>query len=181
MMKKVAEDGKGIVFEVKGFDHYLLNAIRRYALGRVPVLAIDKVIFYENNSAFWDEYIAHRIGLVPLITPENVPEDSEILFVLDVEGPKKVYSGDLVTDDKDVRPALDNIPLFTLKEGQRVKLEGIAKVGYGFKHAKFQPGIVSFGEQGEAYKMFVETFYQMPPQEIIKRACDQIVKDLNRF
>ena len=49
----------------------------------VPVLAIDKVTFYDNTTAFWDEYIAHRMGLMPILTPENTPESAEIVFSLD--------------------------------------------------------------------------------------------------
>jgi DNA-directed RNA polymerase alpha subunit len=55
---KNEEEGK-ITFTFEG-DVKLANALRRYAMARIPVLAIDKVIFYENRTAFFDEYIAHR-------------------------------------------------------------------------------------------------------------------------
>ncbi|MEM3075717.1 MAG: hypothetical protein QW590_02750, partial [Candidatus Bilamarchaeaceae archaeon] len=71
-----------IEFSVKDISPYFANLIRRYAMARVPVLAIDKIIVYENTSAFWDEYIAHRIGLMPVVTPEKLPKNTEISFYL---------------------------------------------------------------------------------------------------
>jgi len=44
----------------------LLNVIRRYALAKVPCMAIDEVMVITNTTALFDEVIAHRLGLVPL-------------------------------------------------------------------------------------------------------------------
>lgn len=158
------------------------NLIRRYALSRIPVLAIDSVTFYENRSALWDEYISHRIGLIPIITPEKVPHSTEVTFVLDSEGPKMANSSEMKSSDSEIVPA-QNIPLITLGQNQRIKLEGKAVLGTAQKHAKFQAGLVSYGQnaKGKGLNFVVESFYQMSPQEMIKRTCEVVLEDVDKL
>ena len=40
----------------------LANAIRR-SVSEIPVLAIDEVEIFKNDSALYDEFLAHRLGL----------------------------------------------------------------------------------------------------------------------
>ncbi len=169
-----------IEFLAEGTDTGFINMLRRYAISRVPVLAIDTITFYDNSASMWDEYIAHRIGLMPVVTPAKTPASAEIIFSLDVEGPKIVKSKELKSSDAGVRMAQNNISVCTLKEGQRLQLEGKATLGTGSIHAKFQPGISAYAENDDgSIFFFVESFYQMSPLEIIKRSCDMIVKDIN--
>lgn len=47
------------------------NALRRILMSEVPTVAIHRVSVRENDTVFPDEYIAHRLGLVPLaVDPE---------------------------------------------------------------------------------------------------------------
>ena len=43
----------------------LANAIRR-SVNYIPLLAVDSLEISKNDSALYDELIAHRVGLVPL-------------------------------------------------------------------------------------------------------------------
>ena len=78
----ILEDkGNVFRFSLKSASNAYANAIRRIATGSVPTFAIDKVTFYENSSSIFDEYIAHRIGLVPITTPlKGYTEKDEVLF-----------------------------------------------------------------------------------------------------
>jgi DNA-directed RNA polymerase subunit D len=153
------------------------NLVRRYSMSRVPVLAIDLVTFYDNNSPFWDDYVAHRLGLMPVTTPEKTPAGAEIIFSLDAEGPKTVYSSEMKSSDKDITMA-KNIPIITLGPTQHLRFEGKAVLGIGRTHAKFQAGLVSYGKEGNALRFMVESCHQMEPSEVIERGCEVIINDI---
>ncbi len=161
-----------IRFKVSGINSTLANSLRRIMSGTVGCFAIDKVVMYENSSAMFDEYIAHRIGLIPIITPKDAKEDEQILFNLEAEGPKIVYSKELLSTDKSVKVANEEIPIIELGEGQRLRLEGQARMGAGSESAKFRPALVTYtaDENEEDYEFYVESYGQMPAKEILNRA-----------
>jgi len=168
-----------IEFVADGISTTLANAIRRYVMNRVPVLAMDSVTFYDNTTSLWDEYIAHRLGLLPIVTPENFPADGEVIFSLDETGPKIVYGKNMKSSDKEIKVAQDNIVVATLGQNQHIRLEGKAKLGTGSMHAKFQAGLLSYGIKDGKFRFVVESFYQMPPAHVIIRACDEIMEDFD--
>jgi len=53
---------------IKDITPNFLNVLRRAILEEVKTLAIEDVYIIENNSAIWDEMLAHRLGLVVLNT-----------------------------------------------------------------------------------------------------------------
>ena len=141
---------------VEGVDSSFLNSIRRIILSEVPCMAIDDVIILENSSVMSDEFLSHRLGLIPIKTnldayklPEECECKSELgcplcraSFTLDVEsteGVRVVYSGDLIPEDPETVPVSDKIPIVKLSSGQRIRLEAYARLGRGKKHAKWQP------------------------------------------
>lgn len=174
--------GNALRFTLKDAIPGYANAMRR-AGALVPTFAIDRVTIYENTTAMFDEYIAHRIGLVPIKTPaKGYSEKDEVLFNLDATGPKVVYSKELETNDKDIRPANEEIPLIKLGEGQRIRLEGKALLGTASRHAKFQPGLITYEQKEEStYKFYIEGFGQMPPREIVNKAFEAIKEELKEL
>jgi DNA-directed RNA polymerase II subunit RPB3 len=68
---EVREDS--ISFVLKDTDDSVSNALRRVILAEVPTIAIDFVEIEANTSVLNDEFLAHRLGLIPLIS-HNVKE-----------------------------------------------------------------------------------------------------------
>ncbi|MFH1222025.1 MAG: DNA-directed RNA polymerase subunit D [Candidatus Micrarchaeota archaeon] len=170
-----------VEFSVKGISPYFANMLRRYAMTRVPVLAIEKVTIYDNNSAFWDEYIGHRLGLMPITTPKKLPKDPESTLYLDFEGPGIAYAKDMKPEDKDIVVAKENIPIITLGEKQRIKLEVKTALNTAERHARYQAGLVGYGIKDDEFKFFVESFYQMEPKEVLSRGCEVILSEISEL
>jgi len=115
----------------------LANAVRR-SIAEVPTLAIDEVEFYKNDSALYDEVLANRLGLIPLVTEKSMTEKTKIEFKLSKEGPCTVHSGDLKGSAEIV---YKDIPITVLGDGHKLELVAAAVLGKGINHAKFIPGL----------------------------------------
>jgi DNA-directed RNA polymerase II subunit RPB3 len=57
-----------IKFTLKNTDASVANALRRVMLSEVPTMAIDKVEFLQNTTVLHDDFLAHRLGLIPLVS-----------------------------------------------------------------------------------------------------------------
>lgn len=145
-------------FTLSQTDLSVANALRRVLLAEIPVLAIDMVFYQSNTSVLCDEYLAHRLGLIPLVSANfdqfkftrdcncslYCPECSvELeLNVACTADRRDVTTRDLRTSRTDVVPyfASDSDPgilLVKLAQGQELKLKAIAKKGVSKEHAKF--------------------------------------------
>lgn len=181
-LEDVSENGNKLSLTLKGAKLPVANAIRRYSMNHVPVLAISTITMYENSSPVFDEYIAHRIGMLPIKTPKSLPASTEVSFVLDVQGPKAVFAEDLKSSDSGIVVAEPRIPIVTLTEGQSVRLEGKAILGIGRKHAKFQAGLAAYEEKDDGtLLMKAESFLNMGPKEMLIRGCKALEDDLEEL
>ncbi|MBN2368364.1 DNA-directed RNA polymerase subunit D [Candidatus Woesearchaeota archaeon] len=139
-------------FIVKESSPAYSNALRRIILGEVPVMAIEEVEFRKNNSALYDEVVAHRLGLVPMSTdlksyelpqgPEDIEEKKAkctVQFTLKEKGPKTVYASDLKTKDPKIKPIYPKMPIVKLLKDQEIELIATAILGLGKNHSKWSP------------------------------------------
>jgi len=55
-----------IQFILSETDTSMANTLRRIMIGETPTLAIDLVEYHENSTVLNDEYIAHRLGMIPI-------------------------------------------------------------------------------------------------------------------
>jgi DNA-directed RNA polymerase subunit D len=199
---KVVEDtGNSVTLQLEGVDRSYANAVRRFCISEVPAMAIDDVVILENSSVLYDEILAHRLGMVPIKTDLEryvLPEKCDcgsplgcnkcrVLFVLDATAKDRittVYSGDLVSEDREVRPVSETIPLVKLSQGQTVKLEAYARLGRGKEHAKWQPSTVSVLTDGKTegtFNLMVESAGGMPASRIVETAIKLLEEKLREI
>jgi len=160
-------DSTQIKFSIEGVDCSVSNALRRICIAEVPTLAIDLVEVLENSSVLCDEFVSHRLGLVPLLSglakEFNFPyefseeEDSktDVHFDLHVRAQKDqtldVTSDDLVCQDKRISPVQYSsstekfkstkagILIVKLRKNQEIQVRCVARKGLGKDHAKWSP------------------------------------------
>jgi len=169
------EKDNRLEFLLKGGNVSFANLIRRFGMGQVPVFAIDRVTFYENGSAMFDEYLAHRLGQIPLVSDSGRATD-EVGFTLEASGPSTVYSREMKSTDAKIKAAVADIPLLKLLEGQNLRLEAKARRGIGRTHAKFQPGLISYEIlKPSEFRFKVESFMQLEPRDMLSKTADLMI------
>jgi DNA-directed RNA polymerase subunit D len=197
-----------LVFMIEGINSVIANTVRRTIVAEVPTLAIDEVTFVKNQTALYDEVLAHRIGLVPIKTDLkayslkdelNTKATTELKLTLKAKGPCTVYSGDFKSKDPKCIPVLDNIPLAPLLKDKELVLQVTAILGKGKTHMKFSPGLCHYvnapvkfknlkdlkDENQEVSKenfiFFIESWGQLSCKEIFDEAMNILNDKLDEF
>ena len=148
-----------VQFLVEGIKSSFASALRRTMVSEIPAMSIEWVDFRRNDSAMNDEIVANRLGQIPLTFDKesyNLMADCkcdgkgctncQVKFALKKKGPTMVYSGDLKSTDKEVKPVFDNIPIVELFGDQEVQLEATAQLEFGKTHSKWQGAVVGYQE-----------------------------------
>ncbi|KAM0455832.1 hypothetical protein ACHAPV_002923 [Trichoderma viride] len=164
-VKISAADNTRVDFELSRTNLPFANALRRIIQAEVPTIAIDLVEIEVNSSVLADEFIAHRLGLIPLDSKgvnelnysrdcdcEQYCEHCSVSLTLHAKCTSdeimKVYARDLVVDGR--HPGSVGNPVIMdpeglgcliakLRKGQELKITCIAKKGIAKEHAKWMP------------------------------------------
>ncbi|KAI5965948.1 rpb3 [Candida pseudojiufengensis] len=151
-------------FVLRDVDLSVANSLRRTMLAEVPTLSIDLVEIDVNTSVLADEFLSHRLGLIPLISEgiENLsysrdctcetycPKCSVVLKLTakcDTDSTMNVYASDLAKfnnasklGDPVIRDPQGRGPIICkLRKHQELNLTCIAKKGIAKEHAKWSP------------------------------------------
>ncbi|KAI9879428.1 MAG: 45 kDa subunit of RNA polymerase II [Pleopsidium flavum] len=153
-------------FTLANVDLAFANSLRRTILAEIPVMAIDLVEVEANTSVLADEFIAHRLGLIPL----NSKQVDDVLYTRDCDCEQycdncsvtltlharctgdeimKVYARDLVVGEPRPNEWVGQ-PVITdpeglgsvickLRKGQELRMKCIAKKGIAKEHSKWAP------------------------------------------
>ena len=155
-----------VKFELSNADLAFANSLRRVMLGEIPTLAIDLVNIEVNSTVLADEFIAHRLGLIPLNATgvenllysrdcdcdeycENCSVQLELHAQCTGDEVMSVCARDLVPLGERINQSLGT-PVITddagsgslilkLRHAQEIKLKCIAKKGIAKEHAKWAP------------------------------------------
>ena len=187
----INENEQKVSVKIKGVPIQYANALRRICLNGVPIYAVESVDVLENSSVLADEGVAHRVGLIPLNTDlessKNGNESDKIMFTLDSgvsDETRTVLSGDLKSQDPNVIPTSNDIPIVTLAPGQSLKFEAYARLGKGTEHAKWNSAnIVTLTDSDtEDEKILtVESTGALNPKHIILSSVEQLASKLSEF
>eukprot|EP00727_Mastigamoeba_balamuthi_P008803 m51a1_g4545 putative rna polymerase ii core subunit (322) ;mRNA; r:60905-62468 len=155
-------------FVVEATDLSWVNTLRRIMISEVPTLSVDLVEIETNTSVLTDEFIAHRVGLIPLDSTNvdrysntrdcscdgrcpncsveyslsvSCPDGPDIIEVTSAD--LHIVPGTMREDIDEVLPVhkdlQDAIRIVKLGKRQELKLRAIAKKGIGKEHAKWSP------------------------------------------
>jgi DNA-directed RNA polymerase alpha subunit len=127
-------DDHGMKFVLKGASDAFANSIRRTMMCEVDALAISTVEIITNTTAFPDEILAHRLGMVPLVHTD----DEHAEYVLNIRS----YSGDVFSDG--IIPTSPNAPraqpgifLLPMQSDQVLHIKAHARRGIPLEHARY--------------------------------------------
>ncbi len=173
---------------VSNIEISLANAIRR-STKEIAIVAIDECDIYKNDSALYDEIIAHRLGLVPLHN-QKMKEGQTIEMKFKAKGKgSEIFSKEL--GEMVVFP---DMPIVFIDEGQTIEVVARAKIGTGKEHAKFVPGLfyyknlakIKISGEGEKQSELAElypTVFEFDGKLKVKNAsaCDLDSEDMKEF
>jgi len=162
------------------------GALRRIMVSEVPTMAIEWIDFKKNNSVMPDEILANRLGQVPLTYDRkayNLPSECkcggkgcsrcQVKISLKKKGSAMVYSDDLKSTDKSVKPALEKIPIVEIFDGQELQFTATAQLGLGREHAKWKGAAVGYKNLprikiNNVDKRDLEKFVKVCPRDVFK-------------
>ena len=190
-LKIINENEQKVSVEIKGVPIQYANALRRICLNGVPVYAVESVDILDNSSVLADEGLAHRIGLIPLKTDLEASKDGnetdKIMITLDSgvsDETRTVLSGELKSQDSNVIPTSNDIPIVTLAPGQSLKFEAYARLGKGTEHARWNSANIATltdSENEDEKILTVESTGALEPKHIILSSVEQLASRLTEF
>ena len=185
-------ESDSIEFRLKDADLAFANSLRRVIISDVPTMAIDMVQVTENTSPLFDEFVVHRLGLVPLISEDiddyNFPlncsckegcEKCKVDYDIMVKCNENSKDDTIDVTSDDIKPKIKDIKVVPvkyddhnpivitkLKKGQSINMTLTAKKGIGKTHAKWSPVCTC-------------VMKQVPNVEILKMDGDNFLNNLS--
>lgn len=181
--KIIKQDSNYIEFILCGseIDTAFANFFRHIITNYIPIYAIDTVDFFNHDSqVFSMQFIAHRLGQLPIKYDKNVPE----WLFLDIKNNTKdiltVYSNDIEPKNIIVFP---QIPLLKLTPNEQLKYACKIRKSIGAEHVKWSPVTIATYEElkNNEFLFKIESVGQIPIKKLIKMTFKYMILYLKEF
>ncbi|CAL1707555.1 unnamed protein product [Somion occarium] len=155
-----------VKFVLENVDLALANSIRRVMMADIPTIAIDMVEIESNTTVLPDEFIAHRLGQIPLVSTNcdeairytrdctcmdgckyctvilnlNVAcnEEGKTMMITSNHLEVALWGEEVDQIGKD-EIGVEPILITKIRKGMELKVRCVAKKGIAKEHAKWSP------------------------------------------
>ena len=175
MNKLIFSDDENVFnlnFTLKNSKNSLANALRRLCINEVPTVGFNTIDYensdlriIENTTSLNNEFLLHRIGLIPINADSKTFNPSDYLFKLNVQNDTNstinvtcndfeitnIATNSKVETTRFFPPdpiTKEHILIVKLKpnptgEGEKINIEGKTSIGNGLLDSRFTPTCVS--------------------------------------
>jgi len=177
MIHSLKEDGDKCTFKMNT-DFFTANSLRRALLSDIETYAPYQIKVIENTSCQTDEYIAHRIGLIPFVPTKFFSEDNNVMK-LHVSN-RLVKAEDIYSENPPFETCMKSAPIMKLIEGQTLNIEVYFDTGTAERHARYSP-VAAVGFEITPYTINFEfsSINGEPPSVHLRKALIKIQNRLN--
>jgi len=173
-LSELYTDGTAMRFRLHGRVS-MANALRRALLHDVPMWAPDRVVFRKNTTCQPDEYIAHRIGMIPFA---RVDEGDDTVLELSVSD-RDALTSDIVSN---AFGAVHHQDVMSMMPGQTLDCSILMRRDCGRVHSRFCP-VAGVGYEiaptGDSVCFQFETINGQCPTGVLFAAIDSLVNRLD--
>lgn len=135
-----------LVFDFINANAPLANALRRIMLSEIKTFAFHDLFITENTTVFSDEFLAQRIGLIPILydnpDKQDKSEKPDLECVLDVTNTTKenmnVYSDHIINTFDELK-IKKGVLICKLAPNHKLCIRMKISMGIGNYHAKWSP------------------------------------------
>lgn len=182
-------------FNTKNIPLSMINGLRRIIYSDIETYCFGNFNFIQNNTILHDEYIGHRISLIPIMRQDDFDEKEidDLEFTLDIENNStehlNVYTDDIKCN-KEFTNIPKRVPITILKPNEKINIKFSLVYGNGKEHAKFIPVSVAvfrniadiiIDEKKELDDEEIDFIVNSCPKKIIKKNKKNIkVEDIEK-
>lgn len=174
-----------IEFQTNNVPISYVNSLRRTLMSEMDVHAIHYIKLDRNTTNLPDDFLAHRIGMLPIqnktkgFTPSLFLEEQNNTDIT-----LHIYSDNLRNEQSNyIIPP--KIFLFSLQPKQSIKMECFVVVGKGKQHSKWSSvsgtKIINLDEDNKSFSFQTEVCENYNVHSILLDAVSILKKDLINF
>jgi DNA-directed RNA polymerase I and III subunit RPAC1 len=144
------------------------NNLRKIFLRDIPTMAIHKVNIRKNNTVTNDDFIEHRLQMIPVFVDADFFQEKET-FSLTLQGKGgTIYSHDIKGDYK----CMPDIIITKMNENQSIEVDAIVQKGTAKNHVRWSCVSIAVFKKidDNTLRFTVETLGVYTPQQLLDKA-----------